>query len=255
MNLRKVFSLALVMIFLVSCDSLGISPSAPGPNDEGAGPATLDVTDPDLQKQAASNASEDKQTIFESVDKAGAPSNFIFESIYMEQVEPQWAHYTHSFTSRNGQIDLANANEGGVLNGKSFAINSKGICYVQAEKNTHKPSGVFLNSLQDLKGKLKRVETGVVINGVQTDRYELKLDNLSRKSHVTELKSGSLYRAREGGYLVRFEYTDVETYQASNTDEKDFDPSKPVQFTVRFELTYPKAGESFIKLPDACAGK
>jgi hypothetical protein len=260
MNLRNVFSLALVMIFLVSCDSLGISPSAPGSssnsNDQGAGPATLDVTDPDLAKQAASSISSDSQYIYESVDKAGAPLKVIQETIGMEQIEPQWAHYGHSFTSRNGQIiDVANATEGGVLNGKNFAINSKGICTVQVDKNPPKPSGAYLTSLQDVVGKLNRVETGVVINGVLTDRYELKFDNLRWKSHVTDFKSGSLYRAREGGYLVRFEYTVGVEYNSTNPSQKDFDPSKPILYTDRFELTYPKVGESFIKLPDACVGK
>ena len=213
-------------------------PPAQTANDKGLGPRTLDVTDPALTKQYSSSVSSHQQNIFESVDKSGAPYKTIFDVIQMEQVVPQWGSYHYVATYWNGKIDPAKVTDNGVTNGKYYSVNSTGKCSVSPQTKPLSPSGSFLINLQYIKGTMSRVEDGVVINGVLTDRYELKRANVADFVEALEFKPSSLYRAREGGYLVRLEYSVVDKYKTSQTFEKEFDPSKTVLITNRTDLTY-----------------
>jgi hypothetical protein len=263
MKQKPMIYLVVVMMFLFACNLSKNNPGISNPdsstqegqssnNNTGLGPASLVVTDPDLTTQVTSSVSALTQYIYEGVDKSGSPYTVTWDYIKMEQVEPQWASYDKITTSWNGSLDPDK--DGGFLDGKNFSIN-KGKCYVSQDKYTHQPSGIFLNPLQELEGTVRRVEDGVVINGVLTDRYELKRSNISSfKTATKEFRSGSLYRAREGGYLVGIEYVLVLEY-TSLTFEEQFDPSKPIVFTDRYNLTYYTPGDEFIKLPDLCAGQ
>ena len=173
----------------------------------------------------------------------------------MEQVVPQWGSYNYVATYWNGKIDPAKVTDNGVTNGKYYSVNSTGKCSVSPQTKPLTPSGSFLINLQYIKGTMSRVEDGVVINGVLTDRYELKRANVAEFVEAMEFKPSSLYRAREGGYLVRLEYTVVFEYRASQAFEKEFDPSKTVLITNRTDLTYYSPGTAFIQLPALCAGK
>jgi hypothetical protein len=265
MKRQPMIGLVLGMTFLLACSLTTNISNNPNPdtstqpdqslnNGTGLGPATLALDDPNLAKQATSSASSHQQYVYEGIDMTGSPYTVTWDSIYMEQIEPQWASYNFITTSWNGSIDPEDNKEQGFLDGKGFSIN-KGKCYVNPDTYTHEPWGIFLNPLAELEGSIKRVEEGVVINGVLTDRYELKGSNIDAfKSATKEFRSGSLYRAREGGYLVRIEYALVLEY-SDLPFEKQFDPSKPIVFTNRYNLTYYTPGDSFIKLPDLCIGQ
>jgi hypothetical protein len=222
-------------------------------NGTGLGPQTLDVTDPDLAKQHTSSVSSFQQYLYESVDKSGAPYKVSHNVNHMEQIEPQWGYYMHITVLSNGKSDPAKESDEGQLNGKNFSIKA-GKCATSPDKAKHTPSGGWFVGMQDIQGKMNRVEDGVVVNGALTDRYEIQRANLHAWNPL-EVKSGSLYRAREGGYLVRFEYAVLDKYNASQVFEKEFDPSKSVLITVRYDLTYYTPGTSFIQLPALCAGK
>jgi hypothetical protein len=263
MKTHKPIFLALAMVFLLACNlpsmisgSSGSTPQSQEgqTNDKGVGPKTLDVTDPALAKQFTSSVSSHLLNTYESVDKAGAPNKVTFEVTQMEQIEPQWSSYNHVRASWNSTVDPEKEMEGGALNGKNFSIGS-GKCWMTPDKGTHTPLGTFLDNLQNLQSKINRVEDGVEINGVLTDRYALKLSNIRFSDNVKEFKLGNLYRAQEGGYLVRFEYTAEMNYDSSQAFDKEFDPSKPVLFTEQYDLTYYKPGDLVVKLPDLCAGK
>jgi len=265
MKRQTMIRLTLGMMFLFACslptNIPGISsPGGSTPEDQssgdniGLGPATLAMDDPDLAKQATSSASSHTQYIYEGTDKTGSSYTVTWDFTYMEQIEPQWASYNRITTSWNGSVDPEDSKEGGFLDGKNFSVNED-ICHVSPDTYTHQPWGTFLNPLQELEGNIKRVEEGVVINGVLTDRYELKRSNIgSFRTATKEFRSGSLYRAREGGYLVSIEYVLVLEYSYLPLEEQ-FDPSKPIVYTNRYDLTYYTPGDSFIKLPDLCVGQ
>jgi hypothetical protein len=265
MKRQSAIRLTLGIVFLLACTLSKNIPgnSSPGSSSQegqpaepgsGVGPATLAMDDPNLNKQATSSASSQQQYVYEGIDMSGAPYTVTWDSIYMEQIEPQWASYNFIKTSWNGSVDPDDTREQGFLDGKGFSID-KDKCYVNPDTYTHEPWGIFLNPLAELEGTVKRVEEGVEINGVLTDRYELKGSNVSAYETATkEFRSGSLWRAREGGYLVRIEYVLVLEHTSLPLEEQ-FDPSKPIVLTNRYNLTYYAPGEAFIKLPDLCVGQ
>jgi hypothetical protein len=223
-------------------------------NDKGLGPQTLDAADPDLVKQHTSSVSSYDQDLYEGFDKSGAPYKLSYDRFHMEQIEPKWGYYSHISVIRNGKVDPAAESEMGQLNGKNFSVKA-GKCGTSPDTSTHKPSNSFFVGMQDIRGKLNRVENGVVINGALTDRYEIQSANLHGWTRAVEFKPSSLYRAREGGYLVSLVYAVLDQYDSGRTFEKDFDPSKPVLITLRHDLTYYATTTPFIQLPALCVGK
>lgn len=92
---------------------------------------------------------------------------------------------------------------------------------------------------QTLTGHAKLVEEGVNINGILTDRYQIRKENFVESDTIIELVDGSFYRAREGGYLVQLDYTiRVEPQSWPITIGQEFSDTEPAQISFHFERTY-----------------
>jgi len=105
-------------------------------------------------------------------------------------------------------------------------------------------------------GHVKRVETGVTINSVIADRYELRRDNFASAEAIIDFQSGSLYRARDGGYLVQLEYVikiKPQSWAINTSDE--YSTTEPSLVTFHFDRTYVPEGTLTAKVPEVCAGQ
>jgi hypothetical protein len=107
-----------------------------------------------------------------------------------------------------------------------------------------------------LTGHVKRVETGVTVNGVVTDRYDLRPESFMASDSIVALKSGSLYRARVGGDLVQLDYVVTikpQSWAINMSDE--YSTTAPSKVTYHFDRTYAPAGTLKAKVPQVCANQ
>ena len=103
---------------------------------------------------------------------------------------------------------------------------------------------------------MKRVETSVTVNGVITDRYQLRKDNFVEEDGIIKLISGSLYRARDGGYLVQVEYVvQIKPQSWAINMSDDYSTTEPSQVTYHFDRVYTPDGKLTAKVPEVCAGQ
>ena len=116
----------------------------------------------------------------------------------MQQTQPEWSSYGHSIEKLNEKS--LKDNEYVLLKGNFYTAGGNPVqCTVRKDTGKNELEQwpeKFLNS--NAKGHVQRVETGVMINGVMSDRYELKLVNVGTSSAI-ELKSGSLYPRPQRG--------------------------------------------------------
>ena len=90
----------------------------------------------------------------------------------------------------------------------------------------------------------------MTLEGLQVDRYALNVKNLRFSSGIQEFISGSVYRAQEGGYLARMDFSYTSLPDTGNPLQEDFDPNQPVTFDYLFTQVYYPAG-SLEPLPPA----
>ncbi|TAK12433.1 MAG: hypothetical protein EPO32_09070 [Anaerolineae bacterium] len=80
-------------------------------------------------------------------------------------------------------------------------------CIVASNPDADNPYDTLADTGGFLKGESPRVESGVLINGVLTDRYQITMDNIDTLDgagyDVTSLEEGSLYLAQSDGSLIR----------------------------------------------------
>lgn len=217
------------------------------------GPATLDLTDPALNALYTHSFRHFQQDSTDGFDKNDAPYKYVMSFETMQQDQPQWSDYGRSIEKSNGQTtkDI----ESSVIDGKSYSFSNLGNnpCAVRDDSfaDQHELQVPNVN----LKGRVKQVESGVTINGVLTDRYELTLAQVGVDATL-ELKSGSLYRARQGGYLVQIEYTVLIKPQSygMNIGSK-YSDDKPAWITFHDDYTYYPNGAMQVKVPAGCASQ
>lgn len=221
------------------------------------GPEILDSTDPALNTMFSRSFQHYQEDSIDGYDQNDAPftRSVIWE--VMQQDQPEWSSYLYHLEKLNDET--IEERESTVLNGMTYytSFNGTGKCSISKDSFADKyvlddwPGQLH----QNLKGSLKRVEMGETVNGVVTDRYELKLGDVGTSSAI-ELKSGSLYRARQGGYLVRFEFTIlVEPQSYGDNIGSRYSTDKPALLTFHHDFTYFPDGTMTVKVPDVCAGE
>jgi len=274
MKSRILIILAIVMVFMLACNllpgdtvDLGTNSSGhSGSNSSGQptdasggstgegnpGPKTLSVDDPALNAEFTANVDQHNYWIIEGLDTSGSPHTIAQEITQQVQSEPGWAQYYYRGVLRNGEtFDFS---EFAIHNGQYFSVNDQYTCQTREDQTKDEPAVQPSVYLQELQGTLKRVETGVMVNGILTDRYEIAKKNINTSS-VVEVLSGSLYRAQDGGYLVKFEFSAMYQIWAGSAYEKEFDASKQEKWTYLFEQTHYQPGALQVRMPDACAGQ
>jgi hypothetical protein len=230
----------------------GVSTSA----SDGEGPAELNLKDPVLNTVFTTSFIQKQEDQYQGVGIDGSGLTVKIVQQNMEQSAPDWANYTFYQVLFNEKVKKSS--EFSILNGQVYK-NAGSACSVFADtvaadhKTTNWPDS-FLKSYID--GKARRVETGVKVNGVLTDKYELKLENSPFADSLTDLQAGELYRAQKGGYLVRLSMTQTwkaDKWQGSAT--YGFAAGQPVIVKNTVDFTYYPSGKLNVIVPGVCAGK
>jgi len=231
------------------------TPQTPPSGTDQPGPTVLSVQDVWLLTfPSASYTQRDERTV-ESVSPAGAAikTSYVFDG--MEQDKPDWISYNLFKQTTNDQV--ITQLENGIVNGVSYSGTK--TCSTSTDPKAGKhimdttPQRILLDRL---KGHVKRVETGVTVNGVITDRYQLRKDNFVEEDGIIKLISGSLYRARDGGYLVQVEYVvQIKPQSWAINMSDDYSTTEPSQVTYHFDRVYAPEGTLTAKVPEVCAGQ
>jgi hypothetical protein len=222
------------------------------------GPAILNLNDTWIKSAIIGNdggfSQHDERTV-EGLTPAGAAikTSFVFDTI--EQVYPEWMSYNLVQKITNGKV--VDQYESGIVKGVVYSGTQTCESSPDPKDGEHgrdpTPENIFTKVLT---GHVKQVETGVTIKGIVTDRYELRRDNFMSSDTVVEVKSGSLYRARDGGYLVQLEYVVVikpQSWAINMSDE--YSTTEPALVTVYFDRTYAPGGTLAAKVPPVCASQ
>jgi len=161
------------------------------------------------------------------VDTAGAPKVFELNLKVEIQDDPKAQRLLISGEDPSESIEMI------VLDDQAMSVFPGAGCSIfpmesmqgQAPEDSVPDIGEFY------KGQAERVETDVDIEGITTDRYELKPENINNLGgdDVSELTDGSVYVAQDDGYLVR-----IEMMGTIMTAENEFDPNTETQFTMSY---------------------
>jgi hypothetical protein len=232
-----------------------VSTDGPPVGTDQPGPEVLTLSDPWLGYSYTGSFSQHDEKTVESVtpDGAAIKTSFVFD--IMQQNSPEWTSYSLIKQITNGTV-IAQV-EAGIVKGVAYSgsqtCESSPDPKVENHGLDNTPDNILTNVLT---GHVKRIETSVTINGVITDRYELRSDNFIASDTVVELKSGSLYRARDGGYLVHLEYVVVVKPQSwTITMSDDYSTTEPSQVTYLYDRTYAPDGTLTVKVPEVCVGQ
>jgi hypothetical protein len=251
-------AVGMVALFMSDSGLQDMVASLTGVSQTGSGtegPSELNLKDPALNTVFTSSFIQKQEDQYTGAGNDGSALTVKIIQQNMEQSTPGWSNYTQYQVTSNGSVEKAS--EFSILNKKVYK-NDNGGCSVFADTNTtHAPSNWPKSYLKSyVTGKARKVESGVTVNGVITDKYELKLENSPFAYSLTEMKSGELYRAQKGGYLVKLSIT--ETWQADKwqgTSTYGFATGKPVTVTNTIDFTYYPNGKLNVIVPGVCAGK
>lgn len=207
--------LALVLIAALALAACGgesgaqpteIATSVPD-STSGAGPASLDLDDPEAFQEIPGDYSLRMDFRFEGVEDDGSP---ISGQVLIEGLNQADPIATSMDITAIGDADL-----GGVDH--LLFVESEGRLYFYNEATgcvslpDDEEEGSLFNNLVDTGGLLggvaQRAQPDEVINGVPSYHFALGPENLDPSDptsmDVQELSSGSIYVAKEGGYVVR----------------------------------------------------
>jgi hypothetical protein len=220
-----------------------------------AGPAILKLDEKWLTNTFTRSFTQHMVKKAEGISASGSPSSTILTSEFMQQSMPNWISYQFTNQTTNGSI-LFNIDRG--ITGETIYSNDNNSCSVTPDSTTfyYDDTTPLTILSSELTGHVKRVETGVTINGILTDKYELRQDNFTKTDIVLEFISGDLYRARDGGYLVQLDYVVKFKPQSLviNMGE-DFSDTDPSTVTFHFDRTYSPDGTLSPKVPDVCVSQ
>lgn len=220
------------------------------------GPAILDLRDEALNTVYSASYIQHQEDINEGVDVNGSPLKIKIIQENMEQSSPEWSNYTRFQLTNNRTIEKDT--EFSIIDGRVYA-RAKNSCNVFADSNTkdHSPTNwprSFLKSY--VTGTAKKTGSGITVNGVLTDRYELKQENSPFAGSLISMSGSELYRAQEGGYLVKMVITQTwpaEKWQGASTYR--FAGDQPVTIKTIIDFTYYPTGKLKVIVPGVCAGK
>lgn len=220
------------------------------------GPAELSLNDEALSTVFSTSFIQHQEDTYEGVDAKGATLKVRIIQDSMEQSAPDWSNYTRYQLTSNKSI--LKDTEFSILKGQVYS-RVKGTCSVFEDKASadHKPANwpkSFLKSY--ITGTARKVESGVKVNGVLTDKYILKMENSPFAGSLIKMEAGELYRAQKGGYLVKLVIT--QTWPAEKwqgTSVYGFAGDQPVNITNVVDFTYYPAGKLNVIVPAVCASK
>ena len=225
------------------------------PAENQPGPDILNLTDIWLTYSPTSSFTQRESTTVESFTPGGKALTTSFVSVAMQQSSPEWLSYDLVKKITNNKVVAQS--ESGIAKGVFYAGYTTCLSSPDPTEGDH-PTNVTPDNIltYTLTGHVKLVETGVTVNGVITDRYEIRPDSFVASAAVVEVKSGSLYRARAGGYMVQLDYVVTikpQSWAINMSDE--YSTTAPSKVTYHFDRTYAPAGTLTAKVPQVCVNQ
>lgn len=210
--------------------------------DAGAGPETIDLSDPALYpKDTYPTFKMDTSLKYDGVDITGSSKTFNMNFKVESQEEPKAQYIWISSNSAEEGMEFV------TMGDQSMSVFPGVGCTVfpTSSMEDDSPEEMVPDVSGSFKGQAQRVETDIDIEGILTDRYALTSENMTDNTVVTD---GSMYVARDGGYIVRIEFVGT-----SKTGEMDFDPDAETQMSMSYTFIPVEDGSLVITPPDACA--
>lgn len=234
-------------------DSEGAPPPAPETEAPavsqglGAGSETIDLSNPALYANDAYPAYKMSMAImYDGVDTAGTPKLFDLVFHIENQTQPKAQRISMAGGDAMESIEFV------VLGDQAMSVFPGVGCSVfpasSMQDQGPEESIPEMNGL--LTGQAKRVETGVNIEGVVTDRYELTSENMidPNSSETPKVTDGSVYVAQDGGYIAK-----IKMNGTVNTAENGFDPNTEAQVNLNYTFFPIEDGSLVISPPAECA--
>jgi hypothetical protein len=219
------------------------------------GPTILDLKDTWLGTNFTQSFSQHNGWAVKGLSLTGTTftTSFVFD--IMQQGTPEWISYALSKQIVNGAV-IAQS-ESGIVNKTIYSGSATCKSSADPKGEIHVFDGTPQNILtNELTGHVKLIETGVTINGIITDRYQLRRDNFIALDTLVEFISGSLYRARDGGYLIQLDYVvKIKPQSWAINMSDDYSTTEPSQVAYHFDRTYAPDGTLSPKVPKVCAGQ
>ena len=217
------------------------------PQDAGTGLETIDLSDPALYPTSVyPTYMVDMALKYEGIDMTGAPKTFDLNIQIENQSEPKAQRFSM------GGADPSESMQFVVIGDQAMSVFPGVGCTVFPASSMQGPDPT--ESAPDIDemmtGQAQLVESGVEIDGILTDRYELTSENMADAgdSEVPNIQDGSVYVARDGGYIVRVEMTGT-----VNTAENGFDPNTEAQVTLTYTFIPVENGALVVSPPTECA--
>jgi len=175
--------------------------------DEGSGPDSLDLDNPDLFNQPVvdyyresllytfTGVSEDGSLVTGTVNGAGAFS------------QNPLAYTMEFYAEGNALIGDGTVFTFTQIENTSYIYSQEMSCITFSNEDADNPYATMLDTEGDLGGTAQRVMPDEVINGVET--YQFKIDATTMDSSdpttydMKEIYDGRIYIAKEGGFVVR----------------------------------------------------
>lgn len=225
-------------------------------NTTGESPEEFNLTDSTLHTIYSTSFIQKQEDIYEGKDDSGAALKIQIVQTRMEQSTPTWSNYLKYLLTRNDAP--GKESEYSILNGLVY-MRAKGQCSVLADKDAgkHAASNWPQTSLKSyVTGTARKVESGIKVNSVMADKYELKVENSPFSDSLLQMPVGELYRAQNGGYLVKMKI--VQQWAAGKwkgAGVYGFAANQPVTVSSTVDFTYYPAGKLNVIVPAVCAGK
>ena len=215
--------------------------------DAEAGPETIDLSNPALYANDAYSTYKMNMALnYDGVDTSGSPKSFDLVFNIEHQAQPKAQRISMVGEDAMESIEFV------VLGDQAVSVFPGMGCSVfpASSMQDQSPEGSIPDVNGLLTGQAKRVETGVNIEGVVTDRYEFTSENMADpgSSETPKVSNGSVYVAQDGGYIVR-----IEMNGTVNTAENGFDLNTETQVSLNYTFIPVEDGSLNIVPPAECA--
>ena len=236
-----------------------VAPKAPAE----VGPETLDLSEPALFQNSFTEYTDQMSADITGLDSSGESLTMHTAWSTRFQSQPSVAWYTTTSDNLFGEEVVV---ESAAVDGQLYSLQPGSDCTQSAAGDP--PQGAFSLLPSALTGTAQRVETGVEINGMLTDRYAIQADNLVPNAEINLRQitsdgestitstvtirlsgSGSLFRLREGGFAVRLEILDAKT---ATEEDFFFKVGSEMKANRQFDLIPTAPGASPIAPPAGC---
>lgn len=180
--------------------------SQPEPEDNVA--ETIDLGTVNQLSDVHPNYINNAVAIYEGVSTDGSQVSFQFILRVETQTEPFEAYYTLMSETINGEEESIQVV---TLEGNNYTTFPDGICLVSSLAGT--AENIYEMSIEPFdafQNESTLIQKGVTVNGVLSDEYTLSEENFLAGSMETfDFIDGSIFIARDGGYVTRVHVTAV----------------------------------------------